>query len=242
MGTTIGVVLIAALGGWFLLNRPEPPPTPNALPAPSPTTIRVDVESPTVGRPDAPSDVVPDPTIEVESGAERTIGDGASPWEAPIPVDILTGELLADGNYQSGIDEVARLLDRGSAGFDFSDPALLASASGIDFATAETNQPFGARGVGFNGEQVADLWLFAAPLGEQSASSAYVDAATAQWPIEAATEQFSPGVGVRIHLVANDGEIAVWAAHLPNRLLVLWAASDSDPATLGALVDGLASN
>ncbi len=242
MGTTIGVLLIVALGGWFLLNRPEPAPTPNALPAPSPTTIRVDVESPTVGRPDSPSDVVPDPTIDVETGAERTIGDGASPWEASIPVDILTGELLADGDYQPGIDEVARLLDRGVTGFELGEPALLASASGIDFATAEADQPFGARGVGFTGEQLADLWLFAAPAGDQGPSSAYLEAATAQWPVETATEQFSPRVGLRIYLVADDGEIAVWVAHLSNRLVVLWADSGSDPATLGALINGLASN
>jgi len=242
MGATIGVLLIVAAGAWFILSRPAAAPAPNALPPPSPTTIRVDVESPTVGRPEAPSDPIPAATIEVGQGAERTIGGGSSPWEAPVPIDILTGEPLADGDYQAGINEVARLLERGSSEFDFAAPTLLATASGVDFATAEADQPFGARGVSLDGIPVADLWLFAAPRGDEGPSSAYVAAATAQWPVEAATQQYSPQVGVRIHLVADDGLIAVWVSHLPNRLLVVWVESDASPATLAAIVGGLASN
>ena len=242
MGATVGVLLLVVIGGWFILNRPTQLPMPNALPAPSPTTIRVDVESPTIGRPASPTDSIPVATVEIEPGAERTIGGGTSPWEAPAPINILTAEPLAEGDYKAGIDEVARLLQRGAPGFELADSSLLATASGVDFATAEADQPFGARGVSLAGSQIADLWLFAAPVDDDGPSSAYVAAAAAQWPVEAATDQFSPRVGLRIHLVADDGLLAVWVAHLRSRLVVLWAESGTDPATLAAVANGLASN
>ena len=210
---------------------------------PSPTTIKVDAEAPTIARPEAPTASAPDPLvdIEVDSAAERAVG-GASPWDAPVPVDVLTGNLLPDVDYTAGIEAVAVILATGVAPFELGDPTLLANANDVEFSDAEQTQPFAARGVSLDGAPVADLWLFAAPNDDTDPSSAYVETAIAAWPVDAAIQQYSPEVGVRVWQVADDGEVAVWVEARPRRLVVLWTDSTTDPAILGAVVTGLGTN
>ncbi len=247
MGATVGFLLLMAFGAWFWLNRGDPEPVPNALPAPSPTTIRSDGDSPTVTRPEAPVDTLPapiagEPDDEISPGTEREVGGGASPWDKPNLTNLVTGDPLAEADYTSGITEVARLLAAGVVGFELVPPTLLSAANDVDLEEAEANQPFAARGVLLEGEPIGDMWIFAAPAGGSGPVADYLDAARSEWPVEAALGQVSTTLGHVIHLAASPEEFVVWVEHGVDRLVVVWVPVATNVGVVAAIIDGLSPN
>ena len=230
--TFVIVAIVASVGVYVVLNREAPEATPTLLAAPTETTstIRTDGDAPTVTRPDGP--VEPLPTFE--TGAEREVGAGASPWAGGVPRNLLDGELLPDADFDAGIEAVAAMLAAVPDGWSF-DSAPTEAVNGVDLRAAETSQPFAARLVSDEAGILGEVWVFARGPRRDDASAALLDQALAKWPTDMATESFSPKAGVRVHLLLDDGNQAVWIDERDDALLVFIVESGIDPARIGGL-------
>lgn len=228
LATTAAVVAIT----YVLLNREPAEPVPTALAAPTETTstIRTEGDAPTVTRPPAPAEPLP----TFETGAEREVGTGSNPWRGDVPRNVLNGELLPDADYGPGIDAVADLLAAAPPAWTFTTPETT-EAGGVDLEAAETSQPFAARAVTDENGALGDLWVFARGQRSDDASAALLDEARSRWPIDEALDSFSPKAGVRIHLIADDGNGAVWVDDRPDAVIVFLVGPGTDPARIGGL-------
>ena len=230
--TFVFVAIIASVGAYVVLNRETPEATPTLLAAPTETTstIRTEGDAPTVTRPDGP--VEPLPTFE--TGAEREVGTGANPWRGAVPRNVLNGDLLPDADYGPGIDAVAAMLADTPDGWTFA-AAVTLELHGVAVEAAETSQPFAARSIVDENGDLGEIWIFARGPSTTDASAALLADAQAKWPVDLATETFSPEVGVRIHLLADNGSQAIWLDERDDALVVFVVASGTDPGRVGAL-------
>lgn len=236
----VGVLVVALLVGAvaFVVTRPESTPSANELPPPASTTRRP--PEPTSSEP-APSVVGGvKPTSGFFPGAPREVGEGLSPWETPPAVDFVSGLLLDESlDYSADIDRVAELLD------DFPNvltlnalnpPEILTFGGSVDAEQLETTQPFAARTISRDdGLAVGQLWLIAS--GGTDAGDAYLAAARDRWDVDAAIDQYSPEVGVRLWLLGTDSTINLWASDLEaDSMVLVQAPTTADP---GVLTDAL---
>ena len=228
--TFVVVVIVASVGAYVILNRETPEASPTLLAAPTETTstIRTEGDAPTVTRPDGPVDPLP----TFETGAERDVGAGASPWRGGVPRNVLDGEILPDADFDAGIQAVAAMLAATPEGWTF-DPAPTEEVNGVDLLAAETSQPFAARLVTDEEGVLGEVWVFARGPRRDDASAALLDQARAKWPTDMATESFSPKAGVRVHLLFDDGTQAVWVDERDDALLVFIVDAGVDPARIG---------
>ncbi len=235
--TVVLVVIVGALGAWLYMNRQPVQPAPAALPAPTDTIIRAESDAPITERPeDIPlSTVAPVEVTGAEEGAARDVGSISSPWDEAPPISILTGDLLDLVEYDVGIERVAALLASVNLPFELGAPTT-ATFGTIELAAAETNQPFAARSVGDTGIAFADVWIMA---GGDDASDAYLLAAKAKWSDDEPLDSYSPGPGIHLSLIADDGTDALWVRHATDHLVLLWVTSGSDPVPLATFVGRL---
>lgn len=240
VGTTALALLVIAAGVVFVLTRPDPAPTANSLPPPASTTPTVPPRPVSTERP--PSLVGgARPASGFLPGAPREVDEGLSPWETPPPVDFLTGLLLDETiDYAADIERVAELL----AAFpgelaaetlsldELDPPELLTYGGSIDAEQVELTQPFAARTLHrADDTAVGELWLIASAGTEPG--DAYLAAARDRWSLDAAVDQFSPDVGLRLWLLATDQSTNLWASDLEDRSMVLVQAPVSvDPVIL----------
>ena len=97
----------------------------------------------------------------------------------------------------------------------------------------EASQPFAARTLlrPADGVPVGELWLIASAGSDDG--NEYLAAANARWDINAAIDQFSPDVGIRLWRLAADTEINLWASNLiDDALVVIQAPLEVEPQVL----------
>ena len=235
VGTTVLALLVIAAGVAFVLTRPDPAPTANSLPPPPPTTATV-APRPTSSEP--PPSLVGGarPASGFLPGTPRDVDEGLSPWETPPPIDFLTGLLLDETiDYTADIERVAELLSvfPGELAPEKLDPPeLLTFGGSIDAEQVELTQPFAARSLHRTDDTaVGELWLIASAGTEPG--DAYLDAARDRWSLDAAIDQFSPDVGLRLWLLGSDESTNLWASDLEERSMVLVQAPVAvDPVIL----------
>lgn len=232
--TFVVVCMLAGAGVYVALSGETAEPVPTTLAAPTETTstIRTEGEAPTVTRPDSPTEPLP----TFETGAEREVGAGASPWRGGVPRNVIDGDLLPDADFGPGLAAVAALLADAPAGWTFA-PSTTDEVNGVELFAAEATQPFAARMVDDENGPLGEVWLFARGPRTDDASAALLDQARTKWPIDIAVETFSPKAGVRVHLLFDDGTQAVWIDDRETSLVVFIVASGTDAARVGALAD-----
>lgn len=235
--TVVLVVIVGALGVWLYMNREAVQPAPAALPAPTDTIIRAEFDAPSTERSeDIPVvTVAPVEVTGAEEGAARDVGSVSSPWDEAPPISVVTGELLDLVEYDTGIERVAELVAAVNLPFELAPPAVTTSGA-IEVAAAETNQPFAARSLADNGIVFADVWIMA---GGDDASDAYLLAAKTKWSAGEPLDSYSPGPGIRLSLIVDDGTNALWVRHATDHLVLLWVTSGSDPVPLATFVGQL---
>jgi hypothetical protein len=234
VGGAVLVILVAAAAVVFLLTRPDSRPTANSLPPPASTTT---VESkPTSSEPPPSLDGGARPATGFLPGTPREVDEALSPWETPPPVDFLTGLLLDETlDYRVDIARVAELLEvfPSELSLEPLDPPELLTFDGvIDAEQVETTQPFAARSLRRpDGAEVGELWIIAT--GGSPAGDDYLAVARQRWSVEAAVDQFSLDVGLRLWLLGADATMNLWASHLGQDSMVLIQAPLSiDPMLL----------
>ncbi|MEM8706007.1 MAG: hypothetical protein AAGE98_06085 [Actinomycetota bacterium] len=233
-GVFVAVAAVIGVATLYVMSREEVEPTPTALALPATTTtVETAVEETTVvTRPDA--DVAPLPTLPVTDSAERDIGGAVNPWNGAPPLDVLTGDLLENTDYEPGMRRVAEVLADEPVGFVLGDPRT-GEWNGVDLAAAETAQPFAARGVSDETGPVTDLWVFARGSASNDGSAVYFADARERWPIDDPLESYSPRPGIRIHRLADDGDVSVWVDLRDTWMVVYRPPIGVDPALLGAI-------
>lgn len=215
------VLLIAALV-TFVLTRPDDATVANELPPPASTTSTVPPAVTDESAPSVRGGARPD--LMFAPDAQREVGDGLAPWDEPPVVDFVRGGLLdITEEYDLDTARVAELLEQ------FPSPFVLSPLEGgtittfdgeLDAATIEESQPFAARSIqGPTGNVVGELWLIAS--GGSEAGDAYLAAADARWDRNAAIDQFTPDVGMRLWRLGTDERINLWASNLLDGAVVL---------------------
>lgn len=237
IGFGVGIVVIATagIGARVLLSRApaEPQPTVLAAPTETTTTVRTEGDAPTVTRPDGPVPTLPSFSGE---GAERAVGPNPSPWRGDAPVDVVTGDLLADADHSAGVAAVAAMLAGIPEGWTLA-PTTATEVQGVPLAAVEASQGFAARTVSDDFGLIGDVWVIARGPRRDDASAHYFDQAVGRWGAANAIDTFAPEPGVRIHLVAADGIDAVWVDQRADALLVFTVPSTTDLSRLTDLVD-----
>lgn len=231
-GVLVLIVLIGAVA--FVLTRPDSTLSATDLPPPASTTPRAPEPEVAEAAPSVAGGVKP--TSGFLPGAQREVGEGLSPWETPPAVDFVTGLLLDESlDYTVDVARVAELLDTFPEGLSLSplDPAEILTFDGsVDAEQVETTQPFAARVISRpDGLAVGELWLIAS--GGSEAGDLYLAAARERWNLDAAIDQYSRDVGVRLWLLGSDSTTNIWASDLEeDSLLLVQAPITVDPAVL----------
>ena len=154
--TFVVLAVVLSAGVYVVVNRETAEPVPTLLAAPTETTstIRTEGDAPTVTRPDGP--VEPLPTFE--TGAERDVGGGTSPWAGALPLNILDGDLLPDADLDPGIEAVAAIVASAPPGWQFG-PSTTAEVNGVALDVAELDQQRPAGDVGRRAREALDQRL-----------------------------------------------------------------------------------
>jgi hypothetical protein len=234
VGFGVLALLVLIAGVAFVLTRPESTATATALPPPASTTTAKPTSTPTEAAPSVVGGVKP--ATGFVPGAPREVGEGLSPWETPLPVDFVTGLLLDESlDFATDIDRVGELLRAFPPVLTLAplDPPELLTLDGtLDAEQIETTQPFAARTLTRNeGEAVGELWLIAS--GGSTPGNAYLAAARNRWNSEAALDNHSPEVGVRLWLLGADTTKNLWVGDLKNdSMVVIQAPLSVHPSVL----------
>jgi hypothetical protein len=244
VGTSLLVITVLAAGAAFVLTRPDPAPSANALPPP----VSTNTVEPRPATSERPPSLVGGarPTTGFLPGVPREVDDALSPWDTPPPVDVVTGLPLDESlDYTDDITRVAELLAAFPDGFTLAPldpPVVLTFDGGLDADQLEATQPFAARtlrrddGSTLGGPALGQLWLIAS--GGSTAGDAYLAAARERWNLDAAVDQFSPEVGLRLWLLGADATTTLWASDLDEDSMVLLQSPASvDPAILADALD-----